>query len=164
MGAMGANMGAVFNAGILQITPHFSLDGLSLREEGYGETGGGGGFDLQVAPYYANSLRSAAGIDFSAGLKLFGIILKPEARLGYRYDLASSPVKLKAGFIGTGGLGTAGNTMTFVGPDPDTGNAFGGLSLSAGTDTWHLGVHYDYLRGNNGSVTQVGTLTLLGRI
>jgi len=164
MGAMGGNMGAIFKAGALQITPHFSLDALTLREEGYSEVGGGPGLNLQVAPYYANSLRAGAGVDFSAGLNMFGITLKPEARFGYRYDLANSPVKLKAGFLSTGGLTTPGNSMTFVGPDPDTGNIVGGLSLSAGTDTWNLGINYDYLRGNNGSVTQVGTLTLLGRI
>jgi hypothetical protein len=164
MGALGANMGAVFNAGPLQIAPHFSLDALSLREEGYSETGGGNGFNLQVAPYYANSVRTAFGVDFSTGLDIFGVTMTPEARFGYRYDLINSPVKLKAGFIGTGGLKTTGNSMTFVGPDPDTGNLLGGLSLWAGTDTWNLGVHYDYLRGNNGSVAQVGTISLLGRI
>ena len=164
MGALGANMGATFNAGPLQIAPHFSLDALSLREEGYSENGGGNGFNLQVAPYYANSVRTAFGVDFSTGLDIFGVTMTPEARFGYRYDLINSPVKLKAGFIGTGGLKTTGNTMTFVGPDPDTGNLVGGLSLWAGTDTWNLGVHYDYLRGNNGSVAQVGTISLLGRI
>ncbi|MBV9549538.1 MAG: autotransporter outer membrane beta-barrel domain-containing protein [Alphaproteobacteria bacterium] len=164
MGAAGVNMGATFAAGRLEIDPHFSLDGLTLREEGYSETGGGSGLNLQVAPYYANSLRAALGMDFSAALNIFGVTMKPEARLGYRYDLANTPVKLKAGFLGTGGLSTTGNSMTFVGPDPDSGNLLGGLSLSAGTDTWHLGVHYDYLRGNNGSVTQVGTISLLGRI
>ena len=46
-------------------------------------------------------------------------------------------MKLKAGFASTGGLGTPGNIFTFVGPDPDTGNAVAGLSLGAGTDTWH---------------------------
>ncbi|HEX4118188.1 MAG TPA: hypothetical protein VHX99_05250, partial [Rhizomicrobium sp.] len=74
------------------------------------------------------------------------------------------PVKLKAGFASTGGIGVPGNTITFVGPDPDTGNAVAGLSLGAGTDTWQLGVNYDWIRGNNGSTSQVGTLTLLGRI
>jgi hypothetical protein len=103
-------------------------------------------------------------VDFSTGLDIFGVTMTPEARFGYRYDLINSPVKLKAGFIGTGGLKTTGNSMTFVGPDPDTGNLLGGLSLWAGTDTWNLGVHYDYLRGNNGSVAQVGTISLLGRI
>ena len=37
-----------------------------------------------------------------------------------------------------------------------------GLSLGAGTDTWQLGVNYDWIRGNNGSTTQVGTLTRAG--
>ena len=54
--------------------------------------------------------------------------------------------------------------MTFIGPDPDTGNAVVGLSLGAHTDTWELGVNYDWVRGNNGSTTQVGILTVLGRI
>jgi hypothetical protein len=122
-----------------------------------------------VAPYYANSLRTALGLDFSTGLNIFGVTMTPEARVGYRYDLVNSPVKLRAAFIGTAASGTsalntANNSMTFVGPDPDTGNLLGGLSLWAGTDTWNLGVHYDYLRGNNGSVAQVGTISLLGRI
>ena len=164
MGAAGANMGAIFGSDRFQIVPHFSLDGLTLREEGYTETGGGSGMNLQVAPYYANSLRTAFGIDLRSSFPLFGINMTPEARIGYRYDLANSPVKLKAGFLSTGGVNGANNAMTFVGPDPDTGNILGGLSLSFGTDTWHLGVHYDYLRGNNGSVSQVGTFTLLGRI
>ena len=59
---------------------------------------------------------------------------------------------------------TAGNTMSFVGPDPDAGNAIMGLSLGAATDTWHVGVHYDWIRGDNGSTTQVGMITVLGRI
>jgi len=164
MGAGGANMGAIFGSDRFQITPHFSLDGLSMREEGYSETGGGSGVNLQVAPYYANSLRTAFGIDLRSSFPIFGINMTPEARFGYRYDLVNSPVKLRAGFISTGGVDTTNNAMTFVGPDPDTGNMIGGLSLSFGTDTWHLGAHYDYLRGNNGSVSQVGTISLLGRI
>ena len=39
-----------------------------------------------------------------------------------------------------------------------------GLSLGASTDTWQVGVNYDWVRGNNGSTTQVGILTVLGRI
>jgi len=73
-------------------------------------------------------------------------------------------VKIKAAFESTGGRGTAGNTMTFVGPDPDSGNVVAGLSLGASTDTWQLGVNYDWIRGNNGSTTQVGIITVLGRI
>ena len=164
MGAGGVNMGAIFGSSSLSITPHLSLDALSLREEGYTETGGGTGMNLAVAPYYANSLRTAFGVDLRSQMSLFGVTFAPEARIGYRYDLLNSHVKLKAGIVSTGGLGTTGNTKTNNDPEPDTDNILGGLSLNFGTDTWHLGVHYDYLRGNNGSVSQVGTLSLLGRI
>jgi uncharacterized protein with beta-barrel porin domain len=146
------------------ISPHVSLDGMVLREEGYTESGGGDGLNLDVAPYYANSLRTALGADFRYDISVWGIALSPEARLGYRYDFINTPVKLRAGFASTGGLKTAGNSFQFVGPDPDSGNAIAGLSLGASTDTWQLGVNYDWIRGNNGSTTQVGMLTLLGRI
>ena len=116
-----------------------ALDGLTTREEGYTESGGGDGLNLQVAPYYANSLRGSLGSDFKSNFDLFGATISPEARLGYRYDLVNTPVKLKAGFVSTGGLGAPNNVFTFVGPDPDTGNAVAGLSLGAGTDTWSLG-------------------------
>ena len=164
MGALGATGGVFLKYGFLDILPHIALDGLVSREEGYTENGGGDGLDLQVAPYYANSLRGSIGSDFKTSFNIFGATVSPEARLGYRYDVANSPVKLKAGFVSTGGLHTPGNSFTFVGPDPDSGNAVAGFSLGAGTDTWHLGVNYDWIRGNNGSTTQVGTLTLLGRI
>ena len=75
-----------------------------MREEGYTETGGGDGINLQVAPYYANSLRGSLGSDFKTNFDLLGATISPEARLGYRYDLVDSPVKLKAGFASTGGL------------------------------------------------------------
>jgi hypothetical protein len=164
LGSLGATGGVFMKYGLLDILPHVSLDGLATREEGYTESGGGDGLDLQVAPYYANSLRAAIGSDFKTHFNLLGATVTPEARLGYRYDFINTPVKLKAGFASTGGLGTPGNVFTFVGPDPDVGNAVAGLSLGAGTDTWQLGVNYDWVRGNNGSTTQVGTLTLLGRI
>jgi hypothetical protein len=164
MGSLGATTGAFFNFGVVNVIPHFGLDGLSMREEGFTENGGGDGLDLQVAPYYANSLRGSVGSDFTTSFDVFGATVTPEARLGYRYDMVNMPVKLKAGFVSTGGINVPGNTVTFVGPDPDTGNAVAGLSLGAGTDTWQLGVNYDWIRGNNGSTSQVGTLTLLGRI
>ena len=75
---------------------------------------------------------------------------------------SASPVKLKAAFASTGGLTAPNNSFTFVGPDPDTGNAVAGFSLGAGTDTWNFGINYDWIRGNNASTTQIGTITLLG--
>jgi Autotransporter beta-domain len=164
LGSLGATGGVFLKYGIVDIEPHIALDGLATREEGYVESGGGEGLNLQVAPYYANSLRASLGSDFKTHFDLFGATITPEARLGYRYDMVNTPVKLKAGFVSTGGLNAPGNVMSFVGPDPDTGNAVAGLTLGAGTDTWSLGVNYDWIRGNNGSTSQVGTLTLLGRI
>jgi len=137
---------------------------MSLREEGYTETGGGDGFDLQVAPYYANSLRTFFGVDGKTNFTLWDATLTPEMRLGYRYDFIGVPVKLKAAFASTGGLTGPNNEFTVIGPDPDTGNALAGLSLSGGTDVWNIGINYDWIRGNNASTTQVGTITLLGRI
>jgi hypothetical protein len=164
MGALGGKIGAAYGTRAFEFSPYLSLDGMTMREEGYTEFGGGPGFNLQVAPYYANSLRTALGVDLKTSMTLWGVNLTPEARFGYRYDLVNSPVKLRAGFVSTGGTTTAGNSYNFVGPDPDTGNMFGGLGLGAGTDSWQLGVNFDIVRGNNGSTTQVGTISLLGRI
>ena len=164
LGALGGTTGLFFNVGDVQFIPHISLDGMSMREEGYTEAGGGDGFNLQVAPYYANSLRTFFGTDTKKSFVLFGASVSPEARLGYRYDFVGTPVKLKAAFASTGGLNAPNNTFTFVGPDPDTSNIVGGFSLGTGTDAWHLGFNYDWIRGNNASTTQIGTITLLGRI
>jgi Autotransporter beta-domain len=164
MVALGANTGVMLRYAGIEVAPHVSLDGMTLREEGYLENNGGPGFNLDVAPYFASSLRTAIGADFKTKITVWNFDLSPEMRLGYRYDLLQQAVKIKAAFESTGGRGTTGNTMIFIGPDPDSGNAILGLGLSASTDTWHLGVNYDWIRGNNGSTTQVGMLTVLGRI
>ena len=164
MGALGAKTGLMMRFLGVDTDPYVSLDGLTLREDGYTERGGGTGMNLQVGSYYANSLRTALGVDFKKTLPIWGFEITPGARVGYRYELLNQPVKVKAAFESTGGLATAGNILTFVGPDPDRGNTLLGVSLGAGTDTWHLGVNYDWLRGSNGSTTQVGTISVLGRI
>jgi hypothetical protein len=164
MGAMGAKTGLMMRFLGIDTDPYVALDGLTLREEGYTEHGGGTGMNLQVGSYFANSLRTALGVDFKKTVPIWGFEITPGARVGYRYELLNQPVKVKAAFESTGGLATAGNILTFVGPDPDRGNTLLGFSLGAGTDTWHLGVNYDWLRGSNGSTTQVGTISVLGRI
>jgi len=164
MGAAGAKTGLMMRFMGIDTDPYVSLDGLTLREEGYTERGGGTGMNLQVGSYYANSLRTAVGVDFKKSVAVWGMDLTPGARVGYRYELLGQPVKVKAAFESTGGLATAGNILTFVGPDPDKGNTLLGASLGLGTDTWHIGVNYDWLRGSNGSTTQVGTISVLGRI
>jgi hypothetical protein len=162
--ALGANTGTMLRYAGIEVDPHVSLDGMTMREEGYQEANGGPGLDLDVAPYFASSLRTALGADIKTKITVWNFDLTPEMRLGYRYDLLDQAVDIKAAFESTGGRGTAGDTMTFIGPDPDRGNAIAGLSLGASTDTWQLGVNYDWIRGNNGSTTQVGIVTVLGRI
>jgi hypothetical protein len=169
LAAIGGTTGLFLNYGGYQLIPHFSLDGMVMREEGYTETGGGEGFNLQVAPYYGNSARAFLGLDAKKSFELWGASIAPEARLGYRYDFITAPVKLKAAFASAGsgtltGLNSPGAGFTFVGPDPDTGNLLAGFGLGAGTDTWSLGINYDWVRGSNASTTQIGTLSLLGRI
>ena len=82
-----------------------------MREEGYTEASGGDGFDLQVAPYYANSLRTFLGVDIKTSFDVWGATISPEVRLGYRYDFINAPVKLKAAFASTGGLTAPGNEL-----------------------------------------------------
>lgn len=169
LGALGATTGAVFQYGSFSVTPHFSLDALTMREEGYTENSGGDGLDLAVAPYYANSLRAFFGTDVAENINLGDFSLKPEGRLGYRYDFLADPVKLKAGFAAVGAstntdpLG-ATNSFTLIGPDPDKGNVVGGLSINALADSWSVGLNYDWIRGSHGSTSQVATFSLLGRI
>ena len=64
----------------------------------------------------------------------------------------------------TDGMIPVNNTLRFVGPDPDKGNSLLGLGIGASTDTWQIGGQYDWVRGDNGSTTQVGVITLLARI
>ncbi len=100
--ALGGKMGAKFGNGF-QFTPHLSVDGLAMREEGYTETGGGPGFNLQVNPVLRQFAAHRPGCRSADQLPLWSIRITPEARFGYRYDLVSSPMKLKGGFVSTGG-------------------------------------------------------------
>src|ERR1043166_6941313 len=131
---------------------------MTMREEKYTETGGGNGYNLAVGSYYASSLRTFLGSDFFHDINMGQFNLRPELRLGYRFDFVNNPVKLETNFVSTG------TAFTLTGPNPDRGALLGGFSLGASAETWSLGLNYDWLRGQNGSTTQVGTLTLLGRI
>jgi hypothetical protein len=164
LGAIGMTTGVILTTGSTVFTPLVSLDGMAMRENGYSEHGGGdpnGGdaFDLNVQNTYYDSARGFVGADLRQDINLGDIYLQPEARAGYRYDFLSDATKLKASFASTPGTG-----FTLTGPDPDKGNIVLGGSLATTTGAWSIGVNYDYLRGNNGSISQVGTLTLVGRI
>ncbi|HUO97874.1 MAG TPA: autotransporter outer membrane beta-barrel domain-containing protein [Rhizomicrobium sp.] len=169
----GVTTGAMFSYGAMTLMPQLSLDGLYMREEGYTEnnpntTTVGDAFDLTVNPYYAKSLRGFLGADVRYDLNLWDVYLQPEARAGYRYDFLSDPVKLKMAFAYSDTsnplLPKPGTTFQLTGPDPSQGNFVLGGSLGATTDTWTLGLSFDFVRGSNGAFEQVGTISLLGRI
>lgn len=168
----GITTGAMLAYGATTVTPQISIDGLLMREEGYTEYNPntlttGDGFDLQVQPYYAKSLRGFLGASIRHDIDLDDFYLQPEFRLGYRYDAFNDPVKLKAAFAyanTTGAVPTAGSPFTLQGPDPAQGNFVLGGALSGTTDTWTMGVTYDFIRGSNGAIEQVGMFNLLGRI
>ena len=159
LGALGATTGAQFTFGDFVLMPEISLDALSLREEGYTETGGGTGFDLKVNPYYANSMRTFLGADSRVDIDLGDFTLQPEGRLGYRFDFLNDPVKIHGAFASS-----PADTFSVTGPDPSRGNVVAGATLGASTDTWSVGANFDWVRGTNGSTTEEGTFSLLGRI
>ncbi|MBS0472413.1 MAG: autotransporter domain-containing protein [Proteobacteria bacterium] len=167
LGAIGLTVGANLRYGALAVIPQLSIDGMSLREEGYTETGGGNGFDLAVKPYYGNSLRVFFGSEFRTDLDVGDFYLQPSARLGYRFDLLNDPTKLHAQFadLNTSVSGNQpGTPFTLQGPDPSRGNAVAGFNLGATTENWTIGLSYDFVRGSHNETEQVGAITLLGRI
>jgi Autotransporter beta-domain len=167
----GATAGVAMTTGGTVIMPQISFDGLTLREEGYTESNDGetssvsaDGFDLHVHQDYASSLRGFAGADIRQDINLGDFFLQPEARIGYRYDFLDGAEKLRAEFVSV-----PNSTFTLTGPDPARGNAVLGASLATTTGAWSIGLNYDYLRGVGSpdakdSVSQTGTLTLVGRI
>ena len=167
LGSIGATMGALMKFGSTFVTPQISLDGMSMREEGYTEVNGGTGFDLAVKPYYANSLRTFLGTEVREDINLGDFFLQPSARVGYRFDFINDAAKLHAAFadINSSLSGNQPGTPFVVqGPDPSRGNLVGGLNLNATTDNWTIGLSYDFVRGSSNATEQTGTISLLGRI
>ena len=169
MAAGGFTTGVIMNSGGTVFIPQFSLDGLTLREEGYTENGGGAGMDLHVQPYYANSVRAFFGADLRQDLKMGSYFLQPDLRAGYRYDFLNGATKLKVNFAGdqtTSPVVSAGSPFSITGPDPSKGNVVVGGGLAVTTDAWSIGLNYDYARGigGTGGTSQDAMLTLIGRI
>jgi hypothetical protein len=169
VGSGGFTTGAIFAYGSTILTPQFSMDGMTMREEGYTEThvgknnGNGMGFNLHAQSYYASSLRAFLGTEIREDLNLGDFFVQPDLRLGYRYDFLNDPAKLKVNFADLGANVTP-PVFTVIGPDPSQGNFVAGASLSATTDAWTIGANFDFVRGTNGATTEVGIIHLLGRI
>lgn len=169
----GVTSGVLLAAGGLLFTPQVSLDGLTMREEGYTEDSNTStvtvakdqdGFDLTVKPNYMNSLRAFAGADLREDLNLGDFYLQPEVRAGYRYDFIDGQEKVKAAFVSQ--EADPANFFTITGPDPARANLVLGGGLAVTTGAWSVGVNYDYVKGIGGTKTldQVGTFTLVGRL
>jgi hypothetical protein len=165
--SLGMTMGAMLKYGGVTTIPQISIDGLTMREEGYTETNGGYGMNLTVNPYYANSLRAFLGTEFRTNLNLGDFFLQPAARLGYRFDFLNDPAKLRAAFADMNSItpgSQPGTVFTVQGPDPSRGNLVLGAALNATTENWTIGLNYDFVRGAHNATEQVGTIALLGRI
>jgi hypothetical protein len=178
----GATAGVAMTSGGTVIMPQISVDALTMREEGYAESNNGAtaddaadGFDLRLHQSYAQSLRAFTGLDIRQDLNLGDFFLQPEARLGYRYDFVDGADKLQAEFVCSTVTASATETpcaaapFSITGPDPARGNFIAGGTIATTTGAWSIGLSYDYLRGVGGptakdTISQSGTLTLLGRI
>jgi hypothetical protein len=164
MGAAGMTTGANLVYGSTTLTPNIAIDGLTMREEGYTETGGGNGFDLHVNPVLMSSLRAFVGVNARQDVNFGSFFMQPELRVGYRYDLLADRIDLTASFPSVTGTGPGAGDFTITGPQPSKGNLLAGASIAATTGAWSIGLNYDMLSGKNGSMTQVGTVSLVGRI
>ncbi len=167
VGALGFTTGVVMKLGSTYLTPQLAVDGMSMREEGFTEFNGGTGFDLKVNPSYANSLRAFLGTEIRQDLNLGDFALQPSARIGYRFDFINDPVKLHAAFADIDSTTTGnqhGAAFVIQGPDPGHGNLVGGININTTTESWTIGISYDFVRGSNNATEQVGTFSLLGRI
>ena len=169
----GVTTGVILAAGGTVFMPQISLDGLTMREEGYTETSSTAtnliakdqdGFDLTVKPNYMNSLRAFVGADVREDLNFGGFYLQPEIRAGYRYDFIDGQEKVKAAFVSQ--AADPANYFTINGPDPARSNLVLGGGLATTTGAWSVGVNYDYVKGFGGttSLNQVGTITIVGRM
>jgi hypothetical protein len=156
----GVTTGAVFDESGTVITPQVSLDGLTMREESYSESGGGNGMDLHVASSYEQSVRGFVGFNVRQDFDFTDFLLQPDITAGYRYDFANGAQSLKAEFESV----QPPSVFEITGPKPDAGNAVvqGGVAVSTGA--WSLGLSFDYLKAGSGNTAEQGTITLLGRI
>ncbi len=165
--AGGATAGLQYNVIGAAVMPQISLDGLAMRQEGYTDrTAGAGqsqdenGLDLHVEPSYAASARMFAGVDTRDDINIGDFLLQPEARAGYRYDVANGQESVTANFVDV----TPIDQFKISGPKPAKGNALGGVGVSLATGAWSLGLSFDYLYANSGNTSEEGTLSLIGRI
>ena len=161
----GFTTGVILIYGGTTIMPQLSVDGLALREEGYSEANGGPGLDLQRAALLRQFAARLPRRQRATRLDFGDFYIQPEARLGLSLRSRRRSGEVAHGFPERHRHGRSGHGHVHViGPDPERGNIVAGVTVPATTGTWSMGLNFDYIRGNGGSVSQVGTLSLLGKI
>lgn len=124
-------------SGPLIILPTVSIDYLRLEEDGYSESGGGAGIDLEVLDRTSDSTTATAMLVVGGRFNRTGRTWwSPRLRVGYRSALSSSAPVTMARFAGST------NYFTLMASDlPDSG-AIAGFSFAAGSR--HSSFVFDY--------------------
>jgi len=118
------------------VRPELSADYLALTESGHDETGGGPGFDLNIASR-ASSQASAQAILVLGAQYGTTAWLRPEFRFGYR--------EVFAGQVGDTDASFAGGAPFILAADQETGGwATIGFSIKAGTPYSYIALEGDF--------------------
>lgn len=136
--AASVRAGYEINAGPLVILPTVSLDYLMLEEEGYEESGGGAGVDLEVGDRSWESVASTAMLTVGGRFNRAGRTWwSPRLRVGYRAELSGEPALTTARFIGSEDYFT-------LRPEelPDSGG-IAGFTFAAGSQYSAFSFDYD---------------------
>lgn len=124
-----AHAGASYDlgSGWFVARPEIAVDYLHLKEEGYRESGGGDGFDLEVDSRSGNLLRGTAALAVGAR---FGKTFRwgPEVKAGWRQRLAGDAGDTTARFVG------GGKDFTLSPEDAPDGEAMVHLAFRGETD------------------------------
>jgi outer membrane autotransporter protein len=120
------------------VRPALSVDYLTLEEEGYTETGGGTGVDLQVEDRSSDIFASTASLAVGGTFNKNGRVWwSPRLRAGYRVEHSGDPGLTSARFVG----GQDFFELT-AGELPDSGGVFG-FTFAAGSRYSSFALDYD---------------------
>ncbi len=123
------------NFGRFSVRPEIYAEYFSLSEDGYTETGGGDGFDLDIDDREGHLFSATAAINIGMGMGE-NSWLRPEVRLGWRQNISVDPGDTVGRFT-SGGPDFRLDPATVEGGGPllgfrlNVGNELGMLSISA---------------------------------
>ncbi len=92
--------GAFFNWDLYQISPYIRGAYVSVHEDGYTETLGGGGINLVVSDKNADSIRGSVGFALDRDFPIFyDSYVEAEIRANYTRDILNDPVSVAGNFV-----------------------------------------------------------------